>query len=511
MSYSEMLKSSVPEDLKVARSTVKGSITRSLNRLEAILVRTADEVIAFDHDTINKIEVKDLQDKLLKSMLSFQDLHDRYCEVRLKDVDPAKELKAVKEDENYVNETLDKVYSLLDTYDKYNRSSVKFEQARAEIDSIPFREKQLKASREEFNNAKEVACKIVGEDEEEMKPAEYVKTTLTQAFNKLVAAANLARTGYEARKDDESSYAATVNYSKEQREMSELMIKLERIILTQKVLEGKERSIAALAVEGESSIHNSTVKDSASGSSIIKMNKVECPKFSGFPRDYAQFKKEFESIVAVPGRQDNEIGVQLRNAIPKKFVHLINNFELADWKGMLEVLTEEFGASYLVVDDVVAQIERIKPVINDKTFLDFVEKLEKIQRDLKALDLVEEIANSAMIGKLEAKLPHLVYRDWSKEVIDIDLNKKPSKLKFKKLMEFLIKTKKQVKYLGSESRQNSGNAAKSQTNMCFVTGTTIVADTKSGAVSRSDQGKSSYLQLGWCHKLGVIFAPNEHL
>ena len=109
MSYSEVLKSSVPEDLKVARSTVKGSITRSLNRLEAILVRTADEVIAFDHDTINKIEVKDLQDKLLKSMLSFQDLHDIYCEVRFKDVDPAKELKAIKEDENYVNETLDKI------------------------------------------------------------------------------------------------------------------------------------------------------------------------------------------------------------------------------------------------------------------------------------------------------------------------------------------------------------------------------------------------------------------
>ena len=55
--------------------------------------------------------------------------------------------------------------------------------------------------------------------------------------------------------------------------------------------------------------------------------------------------------------------------------------------------------------------------------------MEKIQRDLKALNLVEEIANSAMIGKLEAKLPHLVYRDWSKEVIDADLNKKPSKLK----------------------------------------------------------------------------------
>ena len=213
MSYSVVLKSSVPEDLKVARSTVKGSITRSVNRLEAILVRIEDEVIISDHATINKIEVKDLHDKISKCMLSFQDLNDRYCEVRLKDVDPAKELKAIKEDENYVNVTLDKIYSLLDTYNKCNRSSVKFEQARAEIDSIPIREKQLKASREEFNNAKEAACKMVEEDEEEIKPAEYVKTTPNHAFNKLVDGANLARTGYEARKDDEGSYAATVNSS----------------------------------------------------------------------------------------------------------------------------------------------------------------------------------------------------------------------------------------------------------------------------------------------------------
>ena len=276
---------------------------------------------------------------------------------------------------------LDKIYKMNDAYDKYNRSSVRFEQNQAEIDSIPLKEKQLKAYTEEFVNAKEAASKMAADEDEDIKPAEYVKNALTQAFNNLVAGSKLARAGYEARGDVEDTFMTVVDYSKEQKDMSELGIKLERMILTQKVAEEKERSMLANNPVGEASIHNSTMRESTSRHSIIKMSKVECPKFTGYPRDYAQFKKEFEAVVAVPGRQDNEIGVQLRGAVPRKFVHLVNNFELADWEGMLEALTAEFGASYLVVDDVVAQIERMKPVVNDKTILEFVEKLEMIQRD----------------------------------------------------------------------------------------------------------------------------------
>ena len=416
MSYSEALKSSNPDSVKVTRATVKGSITRSVKRLESILVCTLEGGKEFDHEVINKIEAKDLYDKLQKSSNIFQDLHDRYCEVRTKEADPSEERKVVQAEEEYISEVLDKIYKLYDTYDRYIRSSVKFELNKAEIDAIPLKEKQLEAYKEEFVNAKEAASRIAAEEDEEMKPAEYVKNALTQAFNNLVAGSKLARAGYEARGDVEDTFKTMVDYSKEQKEVSELGIKLERIILTQKVSE-KDRSMLAINAAGEASILNSTVRESASRHSIIKMNKVECPKFSGFPRDFAQFKKEFEAIVAVPGRQDNEIGIQLRNAIPRKFVHLVHNHELADYKGMMEVLTVEFGASYLVVDDVVAQIERMKPVINDRTFLEFVEKLENIQRDLKALNLVEEIANSAMIGKLEAKLPHLAYRDWEPQAM----------------------------------------------------------------------------------------------
>ena len=55
--------------------------------------------------------------------------------------------------------------------------------------------------------------------------------------------------------------------------------------------------------------------------------------------------------------------------------------------------------------------------------MEYVEKLEKIQRDLAALNIVEEIANSTILGELESKLPTLIRIDWSKVVTKEKLNK----------------------------------------------------------------------------------------
>ena len=99
----------------------------------------------------------------------------------------------------------------------------------------------MEAYKVEFAIARETANSIAAEEHKEMKPAEYMKSTLIQAYNNLVTGSRLVRAGYAARVDEESSVLAAVDYSKEQREVSELGIMLERIILTQKVEEGKER------------------------------------------------------------------------------------------------------------------------------------------------------------------------------------------------------------------------------------------------------------------------------
>jgi hypothetical protein len=57
---------------------------------------------------------------------------------------------------------------------------------------------------------------------------------------------------------------------------------------------------------------------STSSDSFIKLKKHDAPTFSGLPREFTKFKPEFNSIVAVPGRPNNEIGLALKNAVPEK-------------------------------------------------------------------------------------------------------------------------------------------------------------------------------------------------
>ena len=49
---------------------------------------------------------------------------------------------------------------------------------------------------------------------------------------------------------------------------------------------------------------------------IIKMEKLKCPKFSEHPRDFGQFKRDFNQIINVPGRSDVEVGSNLKGCHP---------------------------------------------------------------------------------------------------------------------------------------------------------------------------------------------------
>ena len=96
---------------------------------------------------------------------------------------------------------------------------------------------------------------------------------------------------------------------------------------------------------------------------------------------------------------------------------------------MLTIIQKKFGTKRLIVDNIVAEIEKQKPIGGekaDKFFVDFVEKLEQIQRDLKSEGLLSEVANSTMIGKIEAKLPPVIIKDWSNINIDEELDDKTS-------------------------------------------------------------------------------------
>ena len=133
---------------------------------------------------------------------------------------------------------------------------------------------------------------------------------------------------------------------------------------------------------------------------MVKLQKLTCPKFSGIPRDFGQFKRDFDQIVNVPGRPDVEIGKNLRDAVPEKYKHYINHLDTAKHSEMMTILENKFGTRTLVVKDITSQIEKFKVVTTDKSFVEFVEKLEKIKLDLETLNQLEEIGNAGYIGKI---------------------------------------------------------------------------------------------------------------
>lgn len=122
--------------------------------------------------------------------------------------------------------------------------------------------------------------------------------------------------------------------------------------------------------------------------------------------------------------------------------------------------TKKFGASCPEIGDVIIQLKKMtqmKVVDTDEGFVEYVEKLEEIQKDLSALNIIGEIANKATIDKLESKLPTLTHIDWSKEVTEEELYKKTSMDKFQKLMDFLRKARKRIEYKTSDSNQQIGD------------------------------------------------------
>ena len=204
-------------------------------------------------------------------------------------------------------------------------------------------------------------------------------------------------------------------------------------------------------VAANSAIAGLSGEDLGAGS-YLKLKKLEARHFSGQRREYAAWKRDFKDVVVVPGRPEAEIGFTLKSCIPAKYHYLFDNLSLSEHSKMFEILDNKFGKARLIVDETVAEMERMKPVTNDQDFVIFVEKIDKIQRDLSELKMENEIQNSTVLSKLEQKLPFLVRRDWIIKVSDESFDVKGPKEIFAEFLKFLKATKKQVEYDNSDSR-----------------------------------------------------------
>ena len=155
----------------------------------------------------------------------------------------------------------------------------------------------------------------------------------------------------------------------------------------------------------------------------IKLEKIRNLKFSGKSRDFVSFRNDFNAIV-VPHRAASEIGLRLRQAVPKKHRHLLSNIGLCKHEDMMKVLEEKFGTTRQIVLSVVTDLKSLEMAENDDDFVKFVEKVEKAEHDLKEINQVSQISNEINIANLESKLPDNVMRMWLDILFKDDLVKK---------------------------------------------------------------------------------------
>ena len=80
--------------------------------------------------------------------------------------------------------------------------------------------------------------------------------------------------------------------------------------------------------------------------------------------------------VIVPGRSDPEIGALLREGLNTKEKNLLRNNEMADYMGALDILQNEYGKPALVINDVNADLDKLKPPTGDTCKLEMVMTLE---------------------------------------------------------------------------------------------------------------------------------------
>ena len=135
----------------------------------------------------------------------------------------------------------------------------------------------------------------------------------------------------------------------------------------------------------------------------------------------------------------------------------------------MNILQREFGKPEDVLSWVVGELSRLKPVTNDKLFVEFVNKVEKICRDLEAVGMKKGLMNVRMTSDIVSKLPPVIAQKWTeyKNMVGDQSSEK----NFEEMNDFIQVYKKITKNLNPEHQFSNQIAS---TRVCFVTGQTHV-------------------------------------
>ena len=451
----DALLSGDPSLIKRFRGSIATQISSDVNLLGKELSKMDDENLALDSISHNLINIQ--KEKLLAHFKTLQTLHDRYISLRIQSSDDTTEQDLVQEDVKYMEDKTFVVCPILDNIEKYenalsaknkmkdltkslNEAKIAFLQSKKDFMVV------YNISKSEIDRLETFEEKSEEKTENIMKfPTEALISNLLKALDDVRTACKKCIEVCNESEMNTSNNAVQFSYEEELTKYTNIEIKLktyEQIKINTKI--------------------NLNGKDSQTKAVPLKIKKPDNLMFSGLARDFAAFKRDFLAIV-VPNRDNAQIGVYLKQAIPKKYTHLISNKDLHDWQGMLTVIQDELATPKMVVDQTVGELEKMRIPASDKAFVELVDSLERIERDLASLNQLGEIANTSILSKLEAKLPSRINQIWTKKVVEEKLLKKTSQEKFAAFMHFLKEAKEMTRY----------NLCRTSKYLCFVTGERI--------------------------------------
>ena len=245
--------------------------------------------------------------------------------------------------------------------------------------------------------------------------------------------------------------------------------KLEEVFKTEETLKtfvAKER-VSLLAfiskVDPENSIVTKNSSESVAGSvsgetkefdsNQLKSERVRNPKFTGDIRAFANFKNDFEKIVAQKYTdKTHQAYVMKQSCLVGECKKLVEN--LNDIDKIWERLEMRYGDSDEIVNVIVQDLESFKFSKNNhyQDMISLVDQLEKGLQDLAVINAEHEISSAFTVTLIERKMPKQVFDRWTERELGEDSDRdsdssersKKSLTKFEKLFNFLLKERKKA-------------------------------------------------------------------
>ena len=442
-------------DASRARTIAKGNITRYINKLTPLLASRGGDARRCS------AEVAETWEKLMREADIFTRAHNKIVEVTIEAVVPG-------ENDTETDAAFD---AAMDSLEKYQ------EETANKLEDVKQKHREFQAYLKAEAKAREyqaAAAKYVSERQGILQLYRKVENGLAE--KEIVLNVDVK----DMSESLDRIFTSMTEILTEMREFAHeagenLKTEQEDLVLEHGGLKTKIRMIRSFqeahAVPGASGRSHG---QAAATPAPIKLEKASAITFSGNHRDFATFLRDFRTIV-IPERPPTEIGLRLRQAIPTKHAHLIQNFDLYEYEDMLKVLETEFGTTNKVILSIVGELEKLKLPSDDRAFVTMVEKIENLHRDAEAVNAVDQMANVTIISKIEERLPPNSSALWVKTVIKEQLELKSPRQKYDALKEFIKSEKDAAAYVVSKEalsgNKNQGNKSYVVTGQTFVTNT----------------------------------------